>query len=450
MSEALASLPTRALCGFGRTRHSLARLARPQRRPQLAALVDDTEGPVLARGFGRSYGDAAHREGGLVIDMTRLDRLVDFDAGTGVLTCEAGMRLAEIDRLFAARGFCVPVVPGTAWVSVGGAIAADIHGKNHDQAGSFGDHVEWIDLLTADGNLRRIDALGAPAVFAATIGGMGTTGIIVQAALRLQRETRSAIAVRQRKLTDLDALLVALAGHRAGATYSVAWVDAMARGRHLGRAVLEIGEPADGAPATGERRARRLPAAPPDWLPLRLIGRAFNAAWLARLPAAGRDRVLPRERFFYPLDAIADWNRVYGSSGFHQFQCVLPDAHAPEGLRRMLEATSASRVGCLLAVLKTMGRAGRGYLSFAMPGHTLALDIPARADAGELLATLERIALECGGRVYLAKDAALSAEGFAAMYPELPRQRAVLAQIDPQSRFASDLSRRLALHEATP
>jgi len=450
MADAVLSLPLRPLAGFGRNRHSLARLARPQRRAQLEALVRDVEGPLLARGFGRAYGDAAQIESGTVIDMTRLDRLVDFDAGTGVLVCEGGIRLAEIDRLFVPRGFCLPVLPGTGWVSVGGAIAADIHGKNHDRAGSFGDHAQWFDLLTPDGNLRRVDPLGTPAIFAATVGGMGLTGVVVQAAIRLQGQARACVAVRERKLTDLDALLTALAGHRANAVYSVAWVDAMARGRNLGRSVLEIGEDSEAPMAAKAKRPRTMPFAAPGFLPLRLVGKALNAAWLARIPAAGRDRIVRRETFFHPLDAVAGWNRFYGAAGFHQFQCVLPDAQAPEGLRRLLETTARSRAGCLLAVLKTLGAPGRGYLSFAMQGHTLALDIPNRADAGELLASLERIVLDCGGRVYLAKDSMLSPEGFAAMYPELPRQRKVLAELDPEGRFQSDLSRRLGIHGATP
>ncbi len=442
MAEAFA---LRALSGFGRTRPVLAYIARPQRRSQLAALLAQ-DGAVLARGCGRSYGDAAQIDGGSVIDMTRLDRLLDFDAASGVLVCEAGARLAEIDRLFVPRGFGLPVLPGTAWVSVGGAIAADIHGKNHDRVGSFGQHVLWLDLLTADGSVRRVDPLASPALFAATIGGMGLTGIILQAAIRMQTGARPAIAVRQRRLTDLDALLTALVAHRANATYSVAWVDAMARGKALGRAILETGEPADGA-AAKRRRPRTLPLDFPGFLPLKLIGKGFNAAWLARASSAGRDRIVAREHFFYPLDAVAGWNRLYGRRGFHQFQCVLPDEQAPSGLRRMLELTARARCGCLLAVLKTLGGPGRGYLSFARQGHTLALDIPARADAHELLAALERVTLESGGRVYLAKDSGLSAEGFAAMYPELERQRKVLAEIDPQGRFQSDLSRRLQLRE---
>jgi len=362
MAEAL-----RALSGFGGVRHSLAHVSRPQRRAPLLALLQGDAGPLLARGLGRAYGDAAQIESGHVVDMTRLDRLLDFDPASGVLVCEAGMRLAEIDRIFLPRGFCLPVVPGTSWVTLGGAIAADVHGKNHDRVGSFGDHVQWLDLLTADGNIRRVDPIATPALFAATIGGMGLSGIILQAAIKLQSDAKPAIAVRERKLTDLDALLLALTAQRPNATYSVAWVDAMARGKALGRAIFETGDPAEASAGLRPSRTRRLPVKPPEFLPLKWIGKGFNAAWLARLPAAGRDRVIARERFFYPLDAIAGWNKVYGRRGFHQFQCVLPDDLAPQALRRMLELTAKSRAGALLAVLKTLGSPGRGYLSFAIP-----------------------------------------------------------------------------------
>lgn len=450
MAEPGPPLPLRTLSGFGRTHHALAHVARPQRRSQLATLLENADGAMLARGCGRAYGDAALIGGGTVVDMTRLDRLMEFDARSGVLVCEAGVRLSQIDRLFVPRGHSVPVVPGTGWVSVGGAIAADVHGKNHDRAGSFGDHVRWLDLLTADGAVRRVDPIGTPALFAATVGGMGLTGIIVQAAIGLQPGAQPAVMLRERRMSDLDALLAAMAGNRATAASQVAWIDAMAGGRNLGRAVLSIAEPAGAPPGLAPRRVRKMPLPGPDFLPLRQIGRAFNAVWLTRVSAAGRSRLVAREDFLYPLDSLAGWNGLYGRRGFRQFQCVLPEAQAAVGLRRLLEATAQSRAGALLATLKTMGAPGRGYLSFARAGHALALDIPNRVDAGALLERLEGIALECGGRVNLAKDSALSPAAFATMYPELPRQRAVLEDVDRQGRFQSDLARRLGIRDYAP
>lgn len=443
------------LSGFGGTRSSLARLERSQRRAQLTAALLANDGPLLARGYGRSYGDAAQLDGGLVLDMTRLDRLLDFDPSSGVLVCEAGAMLAGIDRLFAPRGFALPVVPGTGVVSVGGAIAADIHGKNHDSAGSFGEYVEWIDLLDAAGALHHLSPQQDPDAFLATIGGMGLTGIILQAAIRLVPIPSGLIHCRERRLTDLDAMLTAIAGIRDSATYSVAWIDALARGRDLGRGVLQTGElvPAERLAnyrARPAKRARRVPFDLPRIFPLKTAVRVHNRLHLARVPASGRVYTLQRQAFLHPLDALENWNRLYGRRGFVQFQCVVADELAQPCLRKLLETVSRSRPGALLGVLKTMGRDGRGLMSFARKGHSLALDIPWRAQTPALLAELERIALDCGARVYLAKDSMLSPEAFAAMYPARERFVSVLERLDPDGRFQSDQARRLALRTYRP
>jgi decaprenylphospho-beta-D-ribofuranose 2-oxidase len=446
---------TRPLAGFGRTHASLAHVLRPQRRSQLLMALAGSEGALLARGYGRAYGDAAQIDGGTVFDMTRLDRLLDFDPAAGVLTCEAGAKLADIDRLFVPRGFALPVVPGTGVVSIGGAIASDIHGKNHDSAGSFGDYVEWIDLLDAEGTLRRISPQQDNEAFRATIGGMGLTGIILQAAVRLAAVPSGFIQCRERRLTGLDAMLTALAGIRDTTTYSVAWIDAMARGRNLGRGVLQLGEnvPADltaGQKSPPARRARRIPLDLPRFFPLKTGVRLYNSLHWNRVPAGGRTRILPRQEFLHPLDALDDWHRLYGKRGFVQFQCVVADDLAQPCLHKLLETVSRSRPGALLGVLKTMGRDGRGMLSFAKRGHSLALDIPWRSSTPKLLAELERIALDCGARVYLAKDSMLSADGFAAMYPERERFVSVLQRLDPAGRFQSDQARRLGLRAYAP
>jgi len=443
------------LSGFGRTHPSLAHVSRPQRRAQLLEAIAGSEGGLLARGCGRAYGDAAQLDGGTVIDMTRLDRLLDFDPSSGVLVCEAGVRLGDIDALFVPRGFALPVVPGTGQVSVGGAIAADIHGKNHDSAGSFGEYVEWIDLLGGDGAVRHLSPQQDAEAFAATIGGMGLTGIVLQAAIRLVPVPSPFIHCRERRLTDLDAMLTAIAGIRDSATYSVAWIDGLARGKNLGRGILQLGE-AVPAELVGKykirrpARAHRVPFELPRGFPLKTAVRLYNKLHMARVPAGGSVRTLPRQDFLHPLDGLGDWNRLYGRRGFVQFQCVIADELAQPGLRKLLETVSRSRPGALLAVLKTMGRSGRGMLSFARRGHSLALDIPWRRHTPELLAELERIALDCGARVYLAKDSALSPEGFAAMYPEHERFAAVLQRLDPAGRFQSDQARRLGVRTYAP
>ncbi len=446
---------TRPLTGFGRTHPSLAQVRRPQRRAQLLAAITDSEGALLARGYGRAYGDAAQLDGGTVLDMTRLDRLLDFDPSSGILVCEAGAKLADIDRLFVPRGFALPVVPGTGTVSIGGAIAADIHGKNHDSVGSFGDYVEWIDLLNGDGTVLHISPQQDADAFAATIGGMGLTGIILQAAIRLAPVPSLYVHCRERRITDLDAMLTAIAGIRDTATYSVAWIDALARGKNLGRGVLQLGEPVSAELAGSYKiklapRAHRIPFDLPRLAPLKTGVRLYNKLYWSRVPAAGRIQTLPREVFLHPLDRLVDWQRLYGRRGFVQFQCVVPDELAQPALRKLLETVSRSRPGALLAVLKTMGRNGRGMLSFAKRGHSLALDIPWRSHTPELLAELERITLDCGGRVYLAKDSALSADGFSAMYPDCDRFIAVLQRLDPAGRFQSDQARRLGLRTYAP
>jgi len=445
---------TRPLTGFGRTHPSLAHVQRPQRRGQLLAALAQSDGALLARGYGRAYGDSAQLDGGTVFDMTRLDRLLDFDPATGILTCEAGVRLSDIDRIFVPRGFALPVVPGTGVVSLGGAIAADIHGKNHDSAGSLGEYVEWLDLLDANGAVHRLSMQRDEEGFRATIGGMGLTGIILQAAVRLAPVPSGFIQCRERRLTDLDAMLTALSGIRDTTTYSVAWIDAMARGKNLGRGVLQLGEnvPADltAGHTLRDKRARRIPFDLPRIFPLKTGVRLYNSLYWNRVPAGGRTRIMPRQEFLHPLDALSDWHRLYGRRGFVQFQCVVADDLAQPCLRKMLETVSRSRPGALLGVLKTMGRDGRGLLSFAKRGHSLALDIPWRSSTPKLLAELERIALDCGARVYLAKDSLLSADGFAAMYPERERFVSVLQRLDPAARFQSDQARRLGLRAYAP
>jgi decaprenylphospho-beta-D-ribofuranose 2-oxidase len=330
---------------------------------------------------------------------------------------------------------------------LGGAVANDIHGKNHDRVGSFGDHLTWIDLMLPSGEIVRTTDSERPELFRATIAGLGLTGVIVGIGLRLMRVPSSAVRVRERRCRDLDAFLAALAEARQRATYSVGWIDGLAKGRELGRGLLEEAEPATEAVADTPQRARRVPMdAPGSVLNPITIG-LFNAAYYRRVPVGGRERIVPYRRFLYPLDAISDWNRIYGRGGFFQFQCVLPDASAPRGIRLLLEEIAGSGRASFLAVLKTLGAEGRGYLSFPMRGYTLALDFPRRGGVEDVLRRLERLTLDHGGRIYLAKDAVLSPEGFRAMYPKLPEFQAVLDAIDPEHRLNSDMARRLKIRE---
>ena len=442
----------RTLTGWGRSSHAAVAACRPERVAEIQRALRDV-GPegIIAFAGGRSYGDAALNQGGRVLLSGRLDRLLSFDPDSGELAAEPGVTFADLLRTFLPRGFIMPVTPGTGYATLGGAVAMDVHGKNHDWAGSFGDHLLWIDLLLPSGEVVRASPESRPALFAATIGGLGLTGIIVALAFRLMRTPSSAVSVRQIRTADLDATLALLQQHRNSATFSVAWVDTLARGRRLGRGIVELAEPAtDGATAASPGRRRRVPFELPGWLLNRLSMAAFNQLYWRHVPADGRTQAMAYERFLYPLDSIADWNRIYGRRGLHQFQAVLPDETGAAGVRALLEAASRSHAASFLSVLKTMGREGRGYLSFARPGTTLALDFPRRRGVDALLATLERVTLDHGGRVYLAKDSVLSPRGFARMYPRADAFRQVLAEVDSHGKMSSDMARRLGLREGAP
>ncbi len=435
------------LTGWGRSSEAAMEVGRPERPRDLATLLADTNGTsVVIHGAGRSYGDAALNEGGRAILTQRLARLLSFDEATGRLVCEAGVTFADLMDVFLPRGFCVPVTPGTAFATLGGAVATDVHGKNHDRVGSLGDHLEWIDLLTADGETVRVSPEERPELFAATIGGMGLTGIIVSLCFRMIRVPSGSIDLRERRIPDLDSFFQAFEEIRSVADFSVGWIDGLARGKRLGRGILETASFADADPAKPQKdKQRRVPLDFPGLALNSLTVGAFNSGYYRRVPSKGRDQTLPARQFFYPLDAVQDWNKIYGKRGFYQFQCVIPDASARDGIRRALEEISAARSASFLAVLKTLGGEGRGLLSFPMRGYTLALDFPRRNGTEALMERLERITLDHGGRVYLAKDAMLSPEGFAGMYPQLDAFRAVLSEIDPKGRFQSDMARRLGL-----
>jgi decaprenylphospho-beta-D-ribofuranose 2-oxidase len=329
-------------------------------------------------------------------------------------------------------------------VTLGGALANDVHGKNHHHAGSFGEHVLWFDLLLPDGRMQRVSPESDPALFQATVGGIGLTGIVAALCLRLARVPSNALAVSRRRVRNLDGFLAAFEA-ASGATWSVGWIDALAGGASLGRGVLETAEPSETGLEARPPKARRFPIDAPGWLLNGLSVRAFNELYWRRVPAAGQQATVPYRQFLYPLDAIDGWNRMYGKQGFRQFQCVVPPGPGEAALRRLLETVAAGGNASFLAVLKVMGRDGPGMLSFGMPGYSLALDIPARPGSEAIFAQLERITRDSGGRIYLAKDSLLSAEGFAAMYPRAGEFRAVREQVDPQRRLSSDMARRIGL-----
>ncbi|SPJ25893.1 FAD-binding oxidoreductase [Palleronia abyssalis] len=433
------------LTGWGRYARYPAPLSQPAPGDLASALAG---GPVIARGAGRSYGDAAislRR----TVGTGRLNRMIAFDEAEGLLVAESGVTLGEIVEVFLPRGWFPMVTPGTKTVTLGGAIASDVHGKNHHRDGAFRASVAWFDLLGPDGTTQRCSGQENAELFDWTLGGMGLTGIVTRAAIRLRRVESGWIRQTTLPCADLDAVMRAFDTH-ASATYSVAWIDCLARGPHRGRALLMLGEHAGRAeigaraPFPPARRTRTLPVDLPSGLLNGWTARAFNAAYWRRGKAAAGSRLVDWDGFFYPLDAILGWNRAYGRKGFVQFQCALPDAGARVGLSALLDAIARSGTGSFLAVLKRMGVA-EGAFSFPMKGYTLALDFPATRRALQLIDRLDRIVLDHGGRFYLAKDARMTAETLHAADPRAARLREMRARSGLSDAFRSVQSERLAL-----
>ncbi|MFF0422928.1 FAD-binding protein [Streptomyces sp. NPDC004520] len=445
-----------AITGWGRTAPTLARVHRPRGYAEVVEAVRGC-GPrgVVARGLGRAYGDAAQNAGGDVLDMTGFDRILAVDTDAGLVVCEAGVSLHRLMEVLLPLGWFVPVSPGTRYVTVGGAIGADIHGKNHHVAGSFGRHVTALELLTADGGIRTVRP-GTP-LFDATTGGMGLTGVILSATLRLLPVETSLLSVDTERVPGLDALMARLTEGDHRYRYSVAWIDLLARGAATGRAVLTRGDhvPYDALPRRHPARRDplafrpgRLPA-PPPYVPGGLLGRTsvglFNELWYRRAPRTATGRLQSLPAFFHPLDGVPHWNRIYGPAGFVQYQFVVPYGQE-DALRRIVRRIADRGCPSFLAVLKRFGAGDPGWLSFPLPGWTLALDLPTGLPGlGRFLDALDEEVAGAGGRVYLAKDSRLRPEVLAAMYPRLDEFRALRAALDPRSVLTSDLARRLAL-----
>jgi decaprenylphospho-beta-D-ribofuranose 2-oxidase len=444
----------RELAGWGRTNPSVATIHPAGDDADLVALVTqaDRRG-VLARGLGRSYGDAAQNGGGLVVDMTSRNRVLSVDTDTLLVALEGGVSLDQLMRLLLPMGLFVPVSPGTRQVTVGGAIAADIHGKNHHVDGSFGRHVVAMDLLCADGSIRTLTPESE--LFWATVGGMGLTGLVLRATVRMKRVESAYCLVDTERCPNLDDLMQRMAEGDHRYTYSVAWIDCLAHGSSLGRSVLTRGWSAkvDQLPArlrdhALDFRPKQLAVAPPVF-PSGLLNRAsvaaFNEAWYRKAPQERRGEIQSIAAFFHPLDGVAQWNRIYGPKGFLQYQFVVPFG-AEDTLRRCIEMLSDTGQASFLAVLKRFGESSPGHLSFPTPGWTLALDVPIGAAVlGGLLDRLDEEVLAAGGREYLAKDSRLPASAMARMYPRLDEWRGVRRAADPNGVFTSDLARRLGL-----
>jgi FAD/FMN-containing dehydrogenase len=445
---------TQLLSGWGRYPVESCHVFRPEKRSEVAAtLASGLQPSYIPRGLGRSYGDAALNENAGVIWPILLNRFLSFDSATGALECESGVSLAEIIQYFLPRGWFLPVTPGTKFVTVGGAIAADIHGKNHHKDGSFSNFVLDFRLLAPTGEVLLCSRAAHPEIFWATVGGMGLTGVVLSARLQLRRVDSAYVFVDFHKAPNLEDALTTMEASDERYQYSVAWIDGIATGKSMGRSVLMRGNHAPAAELPA--RVRHALAAPtghqwnlfldfPSGALNRLTVKAFNTAYYAIHHTAPR-QLVGLEKFFYPLDAINHWNRMYGKRGFVQYQIALPQASGRAGLRTILDRLARSGRASFLAVLKRFGDAGPGLLSFPMRGYTLALDIPAARRLVPFIHELDRMTLDYGGRIYLAKDALLQAGDFATMYPQLESFRAIQRKLDPKRLFSSSLARRLGI-----
>jgi decaprenylphospho-beta-D-ribofuranose 2-oxidase len=447
----------RTLTGWARTAPSRVRVLSTTDVDAITeALRPSDERGVIARGLGRSYGDVAQNAGGVVVDMTALNRVHDINPDTAIVDVDAGVSLEELMKAALPYGLWVPVLPGTRQVTVGGAIANDIHGKNHHSAGSFGNHVVAMDLLTADGEIRTITPNGPDAdLFWATVAGIGLTGIILRASIRMTRtETAYFIADADRTANLDETIELFNDGSDDKYTYSSAWFDSMSTGSKLGRGAF-----GRGSLATLDQLPPKLRADPlkfdapqlltlPDVFPPRLANKltfgTIGELYYWKTPKRGRDLIQNLTAFYHPLDLIGEWSRAYGSQGFLQYQFSLPYGK-DEDLKRIIRKVAQSGNVSFLNVIKKMGEGNRSPLSYPHPGWLVCLDFPIVDGLGKFCTELDEDVLSLGGRLYTAKDSRTSAETFHQMYPRVDEFKKIRQTIDPEGKFASDMSRRLEL-----
>ena len=382
------------ISGWGKYPVVRSELFTPRTYSELRDLLDEGAFAGIARGMGRSYGDSSlsHRS----ISSLLLNHILDFDETSGAVCCSAGVTLDDLLDVFVPRGWFLPVTPGTKFVSVGGAVASDVHGKNHHVEGSFSDHVSAIKLMLGNGDIVDCSREMHPDLFRATCGGMGLTGVILEVDFKLKPIASAYVNETTLKASNLEHALTLFEEHEQ-VGYSVAWIDCSAKGRHLGRSLLMLGEHGDDGrfPAADGRRLS-VPFDLPGVVLNRFSIRAFNALYYHRVRRSPRRRLVHFAPYFYPLDGIHDWNRIYGKSGFTQYQFVVPKDGGREGLRRILDRIAASGLGSFLAVLKVFGRGNENFLSFPMEGFTLALDFKLEGGLFEFLDELDRIVLDYG------------------------------------------------------
>jgi decaprenylphospho-beta-D-ribofuranose 2-oxidase len=446
------------LSGWGNYPICTSILSRPERLQDLK--IEST--PLIARGLGRSYGDAALNSDQSVVLMERFNCFLAFDEKSGLLKAEGGVSLEDILKFLVPRGWFLPVTPGTKFATIGGCVAADVHGKNHHVDGAFSSFVREIELLLADGTRQRCSPKQHRDLFWATVGGMGLTGIITEVTLQLIPIRTAYMKATHLTTKNLAETLAILGDRDHEDHYSVAWVDCLAGGDArcdtrcdtLGRSVVMNGHHAIPEELSSKiepfkissRRRFFLPFNCPSWLLNKYTVGAFNSLYYKVQERKKETFYIDYDRFFYPLDAAGHWNRLYGKKGFVQYQFVLPTEETPQGMAAILKAIRSSGRAPFLAVLKRFGAQNEGHLSFPREGYTLALDI-AVTDAGlfPFLDSLDALVMAHQGKVYLAKDARMRPSTFKAMYPRFGEWSRIKAMADPKNCFTSDLSRRLEI-----
>ena len=433
--------------GWGRYPKIQAKLVEPIDSFTIKGLLKECagKGQLIAQGARRSYGDSCLAEN--IVGSRFLDNFISFDRNNGTIACGAGVTLDQILEISVPAGWFLPVLPGTRFVTAGGAIASDVHGKNHHTDGCFSSFVNSITLMLASGEIVQCGSGMNDALFHATCGGMGLTGIILQASLKLERISSAFIEQRTEIAGNLDEILE-LFDKYADSKYSVAWIDCLARGSKLGRSVLLTGEHTTrGDLVNWDRTKVSAPSRSPGFLINRHSMKLFNNVYYALQKSGRRDNILHYRDYFFPLDWIRHWNRLYGKAGFIQYQFVVPQASAKESLTAVLREISSQGKGSFLSVLKKMGAENNNYLSFPMAGYTLALDFKVEDSLFPLLDRLDQIVMDGGGRVYLAKDARMKESMFKQTYPRWQQFCQVRQDVDPTSLFGSLQSRRLGLSE---
>ena len=431
------------IAGWGRYPRISARVTGFGAHDELAKMLEHASKPCIARGLGRSYGDSSLAAD--IIDVRRQDHFLAFDSEQGHLHCGAGATLTDILELVVPHGWFLPVTPGTGWVTVGGAIASDVHGKNHHIDGVFSDYVEYFNVMTADGSIHTCSRSDNADLFRAAAGGMGLCGVILDARLKLKRVVSSFVEERIIKTSDLEATLAGLEEY-ARSTYVVAWIDATKRGPSRGRALVIVGEHAAEGPLEIHRKtAFSVPLDMPSMTLNGALVRLFNALYYGRIRHDTSTRRVHYAPFFYPLDRIGAWNRLYGRPGLLQHQCVVPRGSGARALAELLDCVAASGEVAPLAVLKALGADNGNFLSFPQAGYTLTLDLKRHKASLELMRRLDDIVLAHGGRIYLAKDACMSESTFKRGYPAWEEFQEVRERFSAFGVFASRQSERLGL-----